>query len=646
MSLLDSAKTDTLPKLLQRNAEESPQAPGIREKTRGVWQTFDWLAYRDTVRDLALGLAAMGFKRGDKLSVVGDNRPQLYMAQLAAQVLGGTSVPVYQDSIASELVYVLNHAETSVIVAEDQEQVDKALSLKDQLPNLRLIVFEEKRGLWSYDDPMLKSFESVLEAGVAYGKAHPTFYTDELAKGRPDDLAMIAYTSGTTGNPKGAMLSHRNMIAASEAFIEVNHTKPGDNWLSYLPMAWVGDAAFSLGMALAGKLVANCPESPESVQRDLRELGPNSMLAPPRIWENMLTVMQVKGGDATPIKRRVFDYFRGLAERCELKRSDGKPLSMGERLGLSLGEFFVYGPVRDQLGLRNARWCYTGGAPLGPDTYRFFRSFGINLKQVYGATEASALIACQSDTEANPNTVGRPMPRIEVKIDDRGEVMLKGPNVFCGYFKQDEVTRETLTNDGWLMTGDAGFFDKQGQLVIIDRAKDVGKLTDGSAFAPQFIENKLKFSPYIREAVAFGHEKPIVVAMIAIDMQTVGTWAEKRGLPYTSFMDLSRKPEVAAMIGEEIAKANATLPDVQQVKRFLLLNKELEADDAEMTRTRKVRRRFVAEKYAKVIDGFYGGAESVQVTMEITFEDGRKSSLTSEIAIHDLGHVEPVRKAA
>ena len=646
MSLLDSAKTDTLPKLLQRNAEESPHAPGIREKTRGVWQTFDWLAYRDTVRDLALGLASMGFKRGDKLSVVGDNRPQLYMAQLSAQVLGGTSVPVYQDSIAFELVYVLNHAETSVIVAEDQEQVDKALSLKDKLPNLRWIVFEDKRGLWSYDDPMLKSFDSVLEAGAAFGKANPGFYAEELAKGGPDDIAMIAYTSGTTGNPKGAMLSHRNMIAASEAFIEVNHTKPGDNWLSYLPMAWVGDAAFSLGMALAGKLVANCPESPESVQRDLRELGPNAMLAPPRIWENMLTVMQVKGGDATPVKRRVFDYFRGLAERCELKRADGKSLSIGERLGLMAGEFLVYGPVRDQLGLRNARWCYTGGAPLGPDTYRFFRSFGINLKQVYGATEASALISCQSDAEANPNTVGRPMPRIEVKIDARGEVMLKGPNVFCGYFKQDEVTRETLTDDGWLLTGDAGFFDKQGQLVIIDRAKDVGKLSDGSAFAPQFIENKLKFSPYIREAVAFGHERPMVVAMIAIDMQTVGTWAEKRGLPYTSFMDLSRKPEVAALIGEEIAKANASLPDVQQVKRFLLLNKELVADDAEMTRTRKVRRRFVAEKYAKVIDGFYGGAKSVQVTMEITFEDGRKSSLTSEIAIHDLGSPEPVRKAA
>jgi long-chain acyl-CoA synthetase len=646
MSLLDSPRTDTLPKLLRRNADESPAAPGIREKTRGVWQTSSWAEYQEQVRDFALGLAAMGFQRGDKLSVVGDNRPQLYMAQLSAQALGGMSVPVYQDSIASELVYVLNHAETSVIVAEDQEQVDKALSLKERLPNLRWIIFDDSRGLWSYDDPMLRSFAGVVKEGRAHGKAHSGFYEEELAKGRADDIAMIAYTSGTTGNPKGAMLTHRNMIAAAEAFVEVNDVKVGDNWLSYLPMAWVGDAAFSLGMALVGKLVANCPESPETVQRDLRELGPHAMLAPPRIWENMLTLMQVKSGDASPLKRRVFAHFRSLAERCELKRSDGKSLSMPERLGLAVGEFFVYGPVRDQLGLRNARWCYTGGAPLGPDTYRFFRSFGINLKQVYGATEASALIACQDNAEANPNTVGRPFPRIDIKIDDHGEVLLKGPNVFVGYFKQDDVTRETLTGEGWLKTGDAGFFDKQGHLVIIDRAKDVGKLTDGSAFAPQFIENKLKFSPFIREAVAFGHEKPMVVAMIAIDMQTVGTWAEKQGLAYTSFMDLSRKPEAAELIAEEIRKANATLPDVQQVKRFLLLNKELEADDAEMTRTRKVRRRFVAEKYADVIEAFYRGARQVQVTMEITFEDGRKSKLTSDIAIHDIGPSEPARKAA
>ncbi|MBM3648171.1 MAG: long-chain fatty acid--CoA ligase [Alphaproteobacteria bacterium] len=644
--MVDSAVTATLPKLLQRNAEQDPNGAGIREKTRGVWRTYSWKAYRDNVRDLGLGLAAIGFKRGDKLSVIGDNRPQLYFAQLAAQALGGVSVPVYQDSIASELVYVLNHAETSIIVAEDQEQVDKALSLKAQLPCLRVIIYDDPRGLTFYDDPILRSFESIVEEGRRFGQANPGFYEAEAAKGQADDTAMIAYTSGTTGNPKGVMLSHRNMIATAEAFIEVNDVKAGDNWLSYLPMAWVGDAAFTLGMALIGRLTANCPESPETVQRDLRELGPDVMLAPPRIWENMLTLMQVKGSDASPLKRWMFECFRSLAERCELKRSDGKNLSLADRLGLSLGEFMVYGPVRDQLGLRRARWCYTGGAPLGPDTYRFFRSFGINLKQVYGATEASALIACQADAEANPNTVGRPIPRIEVKIDDRGEVLLKGANVFKGYFKQDDVTRDTVTEDGWLKTGDAGFFDKQGHLVIIDRAKDVGKLSDGSAFAPQFIENKLKFSPFIREAVAFGDQRPFVVAMIAIDMQTAGTWAEKQGLAYTSFMDLSRKPEVAGMIGTEIAKANATLPDVQQVKRYLLLNKELDADDAEMTRTRKVRRRFVAEKYAPVIEAFYGGAKSVDVTMEITFEDGRKSTLNSTITIHDIASAEPVRRAA
>jgi long-chain acyl-CoA synthetase len=636
MSLVETAATSTLPKLLERNATEDPKGAGIREKARGVWQTYSWSDYRGQVHDFALGLASLGFKRGDKLSVVGDNRPQLYFAQLAAQALGGVSVPVYQDSIASELVYVLNHAETSVIVAEDQEQVDKALSLKDKLPKLRCVIFEDPRGLSFYDDRLLHSFDSVLKAGREFGQANPQFYEAELAKGGADDTAMIAYTSGTTGNPKGVMLSHRNMIATSEAFIEVNEVKRGDNWLSYLPMAWVGDAAFSLGMALVARLTSNCPESPETVQRDLRELGPDAMLAPPRIWENMLTLMQIKGTDASPMKRRVFEAFRGLAERCELKRTDGTGLSLFDRLGLAIGEILVYGPIRDQLGLRKARWCYTGGAPLGPDIYRFFRSFGINLKQIYGATEASAMIACQADKEANPNTVGRPIPKIEVKIDDHGEVILKGPNVFRGYFKQDDITRETITPDGWLKTGDAGFFDKQGHLVIIDRAKDVGKLNDGSAFAPQFIENKLKFSPYVREAVAFGDQRPFVVAMVAIDMTTVGTWAEKRRLSYTSFMDLSSKPEVAGLIAAEIAKANASLPDVQQIKRFLLLNKELDADDAEMTRTRKVRRRFVAEKYAPVIEAFYGGKQSADVTMEITFEDGRKSTLSSTIAIHDV----------
>jgi long-chain acyl-CoA synthetase len=637
MSVLTSSDTDTLPKLMARNARQWPTMAALRGKDRGIWQTCTWAEYQEQVRAFALGLMSLGFKRGEKLTVVGDNRPRLYFAQIAAQALGGYSVPVYQDSIASELVYVLNHAEVSVVVAEDQEQVDKILSLREQLPKLRWVIYDDARGMTGYAKyDFIRSFASVQEAGRAQGAAGAAAFDAELKKGAADDLSMIAYTSGTTGNPKGVMLTHRNMISISEGFAATEGIKPGDNWLSYLPMAWVGDTTFTVGLGLVVPIIGNCPENPETVQRDLRELGPDALLAPPRIWENMLTTMQVKSGDSTRLKKWVYERFRGLAERVELARSEGKAVSTGDRLGYALGEFLVFGPVRDQLGLRNARTCYTGGAPLGPDNFRFFRSFGVNLKQVYGATEASALIAVQPDAEANPNTVGRTLPGVQVRVAENGEVHVHGPNIFKGYFKQDDVTAETITPDGWLKTGDAGFVDKQGHVVIIDRAKDVGKLSDGTPFAPQFVENKLKFSPFIREVVAFGDQRPFVAAMVAIDLNTVGTWAEKRNLTYTSFMDLSRKPEVAALILEEVGKCNVGLPDAAQVRRILLLNKELEADDAEMTRTRKVRRRFVAEKYAPVIEAFYGGKADVEVTMEITFEDGRRSTLRNTIAIHDV----------
>jgi long-chain acyl-CoA synthetase len=401
-------------------------------------------------------------------------------------------------------------------------------------------------------------------------------------------------------------------------------------------MGWVGDTIFSLSTSLVVAATCNCPESPETVQRDLRELGPNALLGPPRIWENMLTGLQVRAADASWLKRRVYEYFRGVAERRELLKGDDKPTSAGLELAYRLGEFFVYGPVRDQLGLRNARWCLTGGAPLGADAFRFFRSFGINLKQIYGATEASALVALQPSDEADPNTVGRTLPGTEVRIGERGEVQVKGPGVFLGYYKQEDATSDAITPDGWLRTGDAGLIDPRGHLAIIDRAKDVGKLADGTPFAPQFIENKLKFSPLIREAVAFGDQRPFVAAMVAIDIGTVGKWAEQRSLPYTSYMDLARKPEVARFIVEEVAKINSTLPAATRVRRIVLLNKELEADDAEMTRTRKVRRGFVAEKYAPVIEAFYDGAKETELTMDITFEDGRKSQLASRLLVYDV----------
>ena len=630
------ADTMTLPGYLVRNAQQHAERPAIREKDRGIWQTYTWRQYHDHVRDIALGLAALGFTRGDKLSVIGDNRPRLYWSQVAAICLGGVSVPVYQDSIAKELAFVLDHAEVSVVVAEDQEQVDKILALKEQLPALKLVVYEEPRGMSQYRASDLRSLDEVEELGRRFAAEHPEYFAREIERGRMDEVALFAYTSGTTGSPKGAMLTHANMVETGQILARSEDVRLDDDWLAYLPMAWVGDSLYTLVMNLMVGFTVNCPESPETVQRDLRELGPTAVLAPPRIWENMLTSIQVRASDAPRLKRWAFERSRAAAERAEILRSEGKAVPLGLRLRLALGEFFVYGPVRDQLGLRRARWAYTGGAPLGPDTFRFFRSFGVNLKQVYGSTELTGLVSLQPDAEANPTTAGRPCPGIDVKIGERGEVLVKSAGVFKGYFKNDAATGEVIDRDGWFHTGDAGFLDPQGHLVIIDRAKDVGALADGTAFAPQFIENKLKFSPYIREAVAFGHERPFVTAMIAIDPNTVGSWAERRGVAYTSYSDLSQKPEIRGLIREEIHRGNETLPEAQKIRRFLLLTKDLDADDAEMTRTRKVRRRHVAEKYAPVIEAFYSGRDSVELTTAITYEDGRQGSLRSVVHIEDV----------
>jgi long-chain acyl-CoA synthetase len=632
----DVPDATTLPRLLQRNARDLGNRPAIREKDRGIWQSWTWREYHDQVRELALGLAALGFGRGDRLSVIGDNRPRLYWAQVAAQCLGAVPVPVYQDSIAKELAYVWSHAEVSVIIAEDQEQVDKILTLRAELPALRLVVYDDPRGMTGYRHDWLKSYEAVQEVGRRFGAEHPGYFEAEIDKGQPDDVALISYTSGTTGSPKGAMISHANAIGVAESFSREARIKPEDTSLAYLPMAWAGDSVYTLFASLAVGFCANCPESPETVQRDLRELGPSTLLAPPRIWENMLTSVQVRAADATPLKRRTFEYFRSVAERAEILRSEGKPVPAALRLATALGEFFVYGPVRDQLGLRQAKFALTGGAPLGPDTFRFFRSIGVNLKQVYGSTETTGLVSLQPDTEANPTTAGRPVPGVEVRIAERGEVLVRGCAVFKGYLKNEAATREVIDAEGWFHTGDAGFIDPRGHLVIIDRAKDVGALADGTPFAPQFIENKLKFSPYIREAVAFGNDRPFVTAMVAIDLGTVGNWAERRGLPYTSYMDLAQKAEVRELIREEIRKGNQTLPDTTRLRRFLLLTKDLEADDAEMTRTRKVRRGFVAERYAPVIDALYGGKDEVELSTTITYEDGRQAAIESRVRIEDV----------
>ncbi len=635
----------TLPRLLRRNAEQMAARPAIREKSHGIWQTFTWAHYWEEVRNFALGLAAQGFRRGGKLAVIGDNRPSLYWAQLAAQCLGGTAVPMYQDSIASELVFVLNHAEVSVVVAEDQEQVDKILSLRSELPHLELVVYDDPKGLRHYNVAGLKSFAEMQSTGRQFGAANPGYLEAEIDKGDPDDLALLTYTSGTTGRPKGVMLSHANLLSSAQGFIAAEDIRATDDLLCYLPMAWIGNSLFSLVLTLLVGFTCNCPERPQTVQRDLRELGPTIAIAPPRIWENMLTQLRVRAADSTPLKRRLFELFRGLAERAEQRKGEGEQPSLLSWLSLGLGEVLVYGPVRDQLGLRRARWVYTGGAPLGPDTFRFFRAFGVNIKQVWGSTELAGLASLQPDGEADPDTVGRVVPGSDVRIAEDGEVLIRSAAVFKGYYKQPDATRETMTEDGWLRSGDSGFVDRRGHLVIVDRAKDVGKLSDGTPFAPQFVENKLKFSPFIAEAVAFGDHRPFVAAIVAIDLTTVGNWAERRNLAYTSFQDLSAKPEVRRLIAAEIAEVNASLPAAARLRRFVLLNKEFDADDNEITRTRKIRRRFVAEKYAAIVDAFYSGESEVEITTEITYEDGRKATLTSTVVIEDvLEPAEPARE--
>jgi long-chain acyl-CoA synthetase len=626
----------TLPQVLRKNAATIGACPAMREKDRGIWQPYSWQRYWGETRDFALGLAAAGFAAGDKLAVIGENRPRLYFAQLATMCVGGIAVPAYQDAITAELAYVLDHAEVSVIVAEDQEQVDKALAVKDRLPQLKLIVYDDPRGLGDYDEPLLKSFEAVVAMGRAFAATHPGYVEALVDAGKPGDLCLFSYTSGTTARPKGVMLSHANLLSAAEALAKADDVRASDDHLAYLPMAWIGNSLLSMALHLWVGFTCNYPEKPETLLRDLRELGPTIALAPPRFWENTLTAILVRAADASWLKRRLFNLFRGIAERAETRRSVGEPVPAALRLGVALGEALICAPLRDQLGLRRARWVYTGGAPLGADTFRFFRAVGVNLKVVYGATELAGLCSVQADGEVDPDTVGRAFHGTELRIAENGEVQVRSESVFQGYYKQDEATAASVTSDGWLRTGDAGFIDRRGHLVIIDRARDVGKLADGTAYAPQFVENKLKFSPYIGEAVAFGDAKPFVAAIVAIDPATVGNWAERQNLAYTSFQDLCARAEVIALVRDEIRRCNAMLPEAVQVRRFLVLNKEFDADDDEITRTRKIRRGFIGEKYAGVVEALYGGHGAVELATEITYEDGRKAVLRSILTVADV----------
>ncbi len=626
----------TLPQYLLENARLHAGAPALREKEKGIWQEWSWAEYLAHTRAISLGLVSLGLQQGDKVALLSDNRPELYATMLAVEAAGGVPVPLYQDSIARELQYVIDHADARFVYAEDQEQVDKVLDLKANLPKVERVVYDDPKGLRHYHDPLLLSLQQLEEMGRKLDSERPGLFEELVAAGKPEDISLICYTSGTTGFPKGAVFSHANWVHAIAGILQIERYERTDEVLAYLPAAWIGDTFWSLAGALIVGFAVNCPERPETVLENLKEIGPQVLVAPPRIWENLVSLVQVKMEDASWVKRRLYRWLMPVGEEVARRQMEKQPVALGLRLLHALGEFFVFGPLRDHLGFRRTRYAYTGGAPLGPEVFLFFRAIGINLKQVYGQTEITGVSCVQRDGDIKLGTVGKPFPNTEVKLTETGEVITRSPGVFMGYYKNPEATAATI-RDGWLYSGDAAMFDHDGHLIVIDRAKDVTALADGTKFAPQYIENKLKFSPYIKEAVAVGQDRDYVAAMVNIDMENVGKWAERRQIAYTTYADLAQKPEVYDLIAQEVERVNRDLPDGTRISRYVLLHKELDPDDEEMTRTRKVRRGFVAKKYAEIIEALYSGAPSVAVHAIVTYQDGRQATMETDLAIRAVG---------
>ena len=626
---------ETLPRLLMHNAERLGTKVALREKEFGLWQTVTWRQFGDHVRAFALGLVALGLRRGDTVAIIGDNRPEWLYAELGAQAVGAVSVGIYQDSAPEEVRYILQETTARVIIAEDQEQVDKILELWPDLVAVLKVIYYEPKGLRNYGEPFLATFTAIEESGRSFDQAHPGHFERELALGRPEDVAVLVTTSGTTGKPKLAMLTHSNLVSQGRGLLEVDPLAASDEFVSFLPLAWVGEQMITVAAGIQCGFTINFPESSATVQENIREIGPRVMFSPPRIWENMLSQVQVKVQDSTRLKQACYEWAMAQGYAMADARFSGKAPSLLRRLSYGLARLLVFEALKDHLGLRFLKRAYTGGAALGPDVFRFYHALGVNLKQVYGQTESSGLSVIHRDGAVKFQTVGSPLPGTELKIAPSGEILVKSPAIFSGYYRSPEATAEAF-EDGWLRTGDAGYLDPDGQLIVIDRAKDVMTLHDGTKFSPQFIENKLKFSPYVKEAVVFGGDWPYVTAMINIDFANVGKWAERRQTSYTTYTDLAQKPEVYALIRKDVERANTDMPDAARIRRFILLHKELDADDGELTRTRKVRRRLVAQRYNEIVDALYGDRQDVELETTITYQDGRTALLKTKLHVEEM----------
>ena len=627
---------DTFPKLLVRNAETfGDRKVAMREKEFGIWQEFSWKEYHDHVKYFSLGMVSLGLQAGDKVAIIGDNRPEWVWGEVAAQAAGAVPLGLYQDSTLKEVSYIIDHSDASFVLAEDQEQVDKILDMKEQLPKVRYIIYSDPRGMRGYKQPFLLDFKEVENFGRELEQRDPGLFAKNVAAANYEDLAFICYTSGTTGFPKGAMLSFRNFLSMAANLMEVDGKFEKDEFVSFLPLAWIGEQMMCLSSALLTGFTVNFPEKPETVQENIREIGPTIMFSPPRIWENMTSTVQVKVMDASALKRRMYNWALpvGYAYSDAVFRKEAIPPLL--RLKQKLAYALVFRALKDRLGLLRIRSASTGGAALGPDVFKFFNAMGVNLKQIYGQTEISGISCIHREGDINFDSVGKPIPETEIRLSDSGEILSRSPSVFLGYYKNPEETEKTLSG-GWLHSGDAGYFTEDGQLIVIDRVKDVMHLNDATRFSPQFIENKLKFSPYIKECVCLGNQRDFIASMICIDYPNVGKWAESRRLSYTTYTDLAAKPEVLELLAKEVEKVNATLPETTRVKKFLPLYKELDADDDELTRTRKVRRAFVGERYKHVIEGMYAGEDAIPIDAIIKYQDGKTSRIRTTLTVRNL----------
>jgi long-chain acyl-CoA synthetase len=631
-----SMSADTFPKLLIEKANRyGSNKIALREKDLGIWQSFTWQDYLERVKYFSLGMISLGFEPGDKISVIGDNKPEWIIAELAAQAAGGLGTGIYQDSILKEVAYIINHSETKFVIAEDQEQVDKILDMQEELPGVKKVIYYDPKGMSKYDSDLLVHFPDVVEMGRAYEKSHPGQFEKNVENTRSEDVAWICTTSGTTGFPKLAMLTHKNLISMATNLGTFDPKFDSDEFVSFLPLPWVGEQMMAVASGLLFGLTVNFPESIESAQADLREIGPHIMFSPPRVWENMCSSVQVKVMDASFLKRFVFNLCVPIGQKWSEYKFEKKTPPFYFKILYYLAYLAVFKALKDRLGFSNIRSATTGGAALGPDTFKFFHALGISLKQIYGQTEISGISCVHKNDDINPDTMGEPIPETEVKISETGEILSKSPAVFAGYYKQPEETAKTVI-DGWLHSGDAGYLTPDGHIVVIDRIKDVMSLIDGVKFSPQFIENKLKFSPYIKEAVTIGHNRDFIVGMICIDFGIVGNWAERNKINYTTYTDLSSKTEIVDLIQKEVEKVNKALPENAKVKRFVLLYKELDPDDDELTRTRKVRRHFVEEKYKEIIEGMYEGMDSIKIEAIIKFQDGKTSTIKTVMAVRNV----------